>query len=919
MKKFKHLLPASVLVACMGTLVGVTACGTQSYTITFDSDGGTAIQSMSVDKGTKATKPDEPTKVGYTFSGWYLNDELYTFEDVTTITSDITLKAHWDIKYLSVAFDYNNGTTATVITSVQEGQTVSAPAEEPVKYGYTFNGWYQDSTLYSFSTAVMQNITLTANWEEKDFNVTFDYNDGSESVVTPVQEGQVATAPASPERIGYTFAGWYVGDTAYDFETPVTADLTLTAKWEVKYVTVTFDYDDNATASVTQTVQQGQPFTAPTAPADKLGYIFGGWACNGEVLNFANGVLETATYKPVWNTVMVSDITLNTSNVKQSYFVGDTLSTENLGVTVVLSDYQSNQQTLTVDLADANLSIDASNVNMNKEGTYTIYVGYTLQGTTRYAHYTVTVSSQISGIHGIELVKNTTEYNVAVEGVEVSDIDLSDLKVYSVNQDGTLGDEITEGITYTYFVEDEEVAQGKLTTENARKFQIWASVSYTVGNETYYMTDFVVVTVIGNTIETLTFKSGTTSQEQGYTDSISSTWVFTAKYSLTGEAEIDLTKATVGTGAGQYTLSNFLLYAAGSGEATLTYYYAVGSEVMSATCKVPYDVNAATEASTYSAVLDPIGVTNNNPDREGAIEVRGSYANGAEIVPFMVYAKGDISVTKENKAGVTDSTKLYDRLQFNSTNGITVYLAGDTTLTFYARYGSSSGDGAAFVAKQGDNVVAQSTDIPFDKDHYRVVTLTLKAGAYDIVASVGSLNVFLIELTGSIKAPTLVKADIDSLELNGSITEETAIGENGIFSIVASSASSSSVKVEATEVTINGKTFTKQINLGGAKKTSNARSVKVIITEEMIASGSCTLTVYAGHGGEAARTLGVYASGNEKTNYLMGYNIVGSGTVATFTFTQAGTYYLGSASNGMNIYGMQISYVPAETANGEAE
>jgi hypothetical protein len=87
------------------------------------------------------------------------------------------------------------------------------------------------------------------------------------------------------------------------------------------------------------------------------------------VLNFANGVLETATYKPVWNTVMVSDITLNTNNVKQSYFVGDTLSTENLGVTVVLSDYQSNQQTLTVDLADANLSIDASNVNMNKEGT----------------------------------------------------------------------------------------------------------------------------------------------------------------------------------------------------------------------------------------------------------------------------------------------------------------------------------------------------------------------------------------------------------------------------------------------------------------------------------------------------------------------------------------------------------------------
>jgi len=99
------------------------------------------------------------------------------------------------------------------------GQSAEAP-EPPARDGYTFTGW--DSGF----DPVRGNITVTALYEINRYTVTFVDYDGAEIDVQTVDYNTAATAPADPERDGYTFTGW---DTAFD---AVTSDITVTAQYE---------------------------------------------------------------------------------------------------------------------------------------------------------------------------------------------------------------------------------------------------------------------------------------------------------------------------------------------------------------------------------------------------------------------------------------------------------------------------------------------------------------------------------------------------------------------------------------------------------------------------------------------------------------------------------------------------------------
>ena len=73
----------------------------KEYTVTFDSNGGTFIEAIKVKKNEKVTQPNDPIKEGYTFGGWYLDDELFDFD--TKITKDITLEAYWSSNELELS------------------------------------------------------------------------------------------------------------------------------------------------------------------------------------------------------------------------------------------------------------------------------------------------------------------------------------------------------------------------------------------------------------------------------------------------------------------------------------------------------------------------------------------------------------------------------------------------------------------------------------------------------------------------------------------------------------------------------------------------------------------------------------------------------------------------------------------------
>ena len=106
------------------------------------------------------------------------------------------------------------------------------------------------------------------------YPVTFQSESGSE-VASQIRANTPADRPADPTKEGHTFIGWYSGESEWDFETPVTADLTLTAKWQINRYTITFDTAGGSEVpSITQ--DYGTAITAPANPT-KTGYTFAGW------------------------------------------------------------------------------------------------------------------------------------------------------------------------------------------------------------------------------------------------------------------------------------------------------------------------------------------------------------------------------------------------------------------------------------------------------------------------------------------------------------------------------------------------------------------------------------------------------------------------------------------------------------------
>lgn len=135
----------------------------------------------------------------------------------------------------TVTFNTNGG-SLVISQSVPNGATAKEPPT-PTKTGYTFTGWYSDAgftTVFNFATPITASTTLYAKWTINQYNVIFNANGGSAVAPQTVNYSAFAIAPSTPTKTGFTFAGWYsdVGFTSpFNFATPITASITLYAKW----------------------------------------------------------------------------------------------------------------------------------------------------------------------------------------------------------------------------------------------------------------------------------------------------------------------------------------------------------------------------------------------------------------------------------------------------------------------------------------------------------------------------------------------------------------------------------------------------------------------------------------------------------------------------------------------------------------
>ena len=280
-----------------------------AHKVTFDSTGGSAVDTQLVGDGEKASAPANPTRTGYTFAGWSTDaagTRPYGFG--TPVTGDLTLYAKWtDVgeTYHTVTLNLKEGTDypSTALQSmtlfIKDGEKLAIPDPAPTRDGYRLAGWTTDEarqTDYTADASVTHDLTLYAKWV-KTWTVTFDTQDGTPVTTQIVDDNSHATAPdPAPTRDEYKLTGWSTdatGGTAYDFNaTPVTGDVTLYAQWTrtSRQWTIKFDLNGGAAPEgkeatklyADQKVYDGDPLISPTVDQTNVpvlkGYEFQGWS-----------------------------------------------------------------------------------------------------------------------------------------------------------------------------------------------------------------------------------------------------------------------------------------------------------------------------------------------------------------------------------------------------------------------------------------------------------------------------------------------------------------------------------------------------------------------------------------------------------------------------------------------------------------
>ena len=303
-------------------------------TISFDTNGGSNVSSLTVNDGKVAKRPADPTKANKTFGGWYVDASLTTpYDWSSTVGCSFTLYAKWnDITY-TVKYDANGGSgTAMGNTTHTVGVASNLAQNTYSRTGYTFLGWSKTKTdadaTYADQASVSTNVTteaetvtLYAIWQGVSYTVMYNGN-GNTGGSTGNSSHVYGTASELTAngfiKAGYDFAGWAEspdGDVKFTDKQPVSDLVTssggtkmLYAKWTMHTYNVTFDVDGGSEVQKQQVTYNGRA-TRPSEDPKKNGYDFKGWYKEDKVTEFnfdTELIYKDTTVYAVWTAISYS-------------------------------------------------------------------------------------------------------------------------------------------------------------------------------------------------------------------------------------------------------------------------------------------------------------------------------------------------------------------------------------------------------------------------------------------------------------------------------------------------------------------------------------------------------------------------------------------------------------------------------------
>lgn len=249
---------------------------------------------------------ENPTKSGYKFVGWYDN-ENFTGEAITEISAgtmgDVTLYAKWNALDYRISYELNGGTNA----ENPDGYDVSdlpVSLHAPSRTGYIFKGWYMgENRVLAIPVGTTGNVVVSAKWEPITYTIDFDTNGGLptlSSIDYTIESDSFTLQEIT--KAGYTFDGWYNGETKVtEITTGTYGNMTLVAKWTADLYTISYDLADGVNSPENPTSYTIESGLITLKNPTREGYTFLGWY-NGEqlVTIIDSNTLENITLTAKW-------------------------------------------------------------------------------------------------------------------------------------------------------------------------------------------------------------------------------------------------------------------------------------------------------------------------------------------------------------------------------------------------------------------------------------------------------------------------------------------------------------------------------------------------------------------------------------------------------------------------------------------
>ena len=313
------------------------------YKLTFVADGD-EYKSYEIEEGVNITPEPEPTKEGYTFSGWSEIPETMPAHDVT-VTGSFSINSY-NLTYKVDGAEYKTA-------SIEYGSAITAETA-PTKEGYTFSGWSEIP-----KTMPAHDVTVTGSFSINSYTLTYMV-DGAEYKTASIEYGSAITAETAPTKEGYTFSGWS--------EIPTTMpahDVTVKGSFSINSYNLTYKVDGQVYK--TSAISYGTAIIAEANPT-KEGYTFSGWS-------------EIPTTMPAHNITVTGSFTINTYKV--TYVVdGIEYKTEEVEYGSVLKPSTPTKEGYSFAWIDLPITMPAHDIVVNGSFTVNQYkVIFTVDGT----------------------------------------------------------------------------------------------------------------------------------------------------------------------------------------------------------------------------------------------------------------------------------------------------------------------------------------------------------------------------------------------------------------------------------------------------------------------------------------------------------------------------------------------------------